>query len=68
MDRILLGGYERRVLMPEDDLKRIKELEDNGTVDGKKPVEVIREMNPGADIPSGAELAGRLSGSKAEEE
>ena len=39
------------------ELKNLRELKSQGTVDGKKPIDIIREMNPGAFIPSGEELA-----------
>ncbi len=39
------------------ELQDIEELQTKGTVGGRKPIEVIREMNPGVFIPTGAELA-----------
>ncbi|MEI6835304.1 MAG: hypothetical protein WCK59_00540 [Candidatus Falkowbacteria bacterium] len=46
------------------ELQNLRELESKGTVDGKKPIDIIREMNPGTFIPSGEELAKLLRGEK----
>ena len=39
------------------ELLNIQELEEKGTVGGKKPIEIIRTMNPGVFIPTGEELS-----------
>lgn len=46
--------------IPSQEFKNLQELESKGTVGGKKPIDIIREMNPGVDIPSGQELANMI--------
>ncbi len=43
-----------------DELKKKQELDKTGKINGQRPVDIIREMNPGIHIPTGAEIAGML--------
>ena len=43
-----------------EELKKKQELEETGKINGQRPVDIIREMNPGSFIPTGAQLAGML--------
>ncbi|TSC82182.1 MAG: hypothetical protein G01um101420_486 [Parcubacteria group bacterium Gr01-1014_20] len=52
----VVGEKEESDDRPQE-LKDIEELETKGTIQGKKPIEIIRQMNPGVFIPTGAELA-----------
>ncbi len=42
------------------ELKDLQELLETGKIDGQRPVDIIRKMNPGSFIPTGAQLAGML--------
>lgn len=43
-----------------------EELKRTGRIRGKKPVDIIRKMNPGKSIPTGEELAQMLRGGEGE--
>ena len=48
------------VIMSEEkpkELQKKEELEKTGKIGGKKPIDIIRGMNPGKFIPTGAEMA-----------
>ena len=51
-------------------LQEFKNKDELGKIGGKRPVDTIREMNPGKFIPTGAELAKMLrdQGKKIDEE
>lgn len=52
-------GSDNNTNIPQE-LKDKEELDKTGKIRGRRPVDIIREMNPGKFIPTGQELAGML--------